>query len=283
MGGGAGYSKHLSREITRSSAGTGSPRRFRSCGSSAPGRARTPAGTRSAPGAALRRSGSQLSPVGSRFRRPQKKGRTRVTELFLSPACGASLRSGCCGNARTGQPGHFGPAQGDARPLEPDLDSCPAHPRIVDVPQYWLKPLGVTEPYDPMDNDWTAGVDLERYEFATGPATQRQPPQIGRGDLVLFHAVIHVRLFAAAEITGNPRWRKDPVYDLRWPWVYPCRVTVWVPLLEDGPRTTEIAPKKAMGRIQFGADFADLTASEYRSLLDELLACPTVQTRDGSG
>jgi hypothetical protein len=40
---------------------------------------------------------------------------------------------------------------------------------------------------------------------------------MGRGHLVLFHAVIHVRLFAAAEILDNPQWKRHPVWDLRWP------------------------------------------------------------------
>jgi len=147
------------------------------------------------------------------------------------------------------------------------------------MPQYWLKPLGVTEPHAPMPNDWTRDADLDRFDLITGPATHRKPPQMGRGDLVLFHAVIHVRLFAAAEILDNPQWKRHPVWELRWPWVYPCRVDVWVPLIEDGPRTTEIAPKKVIGRLQTGADFAKLTLPEYEALLDELRARPTVQDR----
>jgi hypothetical protein len=52
-----------------------------------------------------------------------------------------------------------------------------------------------------------------------------------------------------------------------------------VPLIEDGPRTTEIAPKKVIGRLQTGADFAKLTRQEYEALLAELFARPTVQQR----
>jgi hypothetical protein len=61
--------------------------------------------------------------------------------------------------------------------------------------------------------------------------------------------------------------------------VYPCRVDVWVPLIDDGPRTTEIAPKKVIGRLQTGADFAKLMSQDYQALLDELRARPTVQQR----
>jgi hypothetical protein len=147
------------------------------------------------------------------------------------------------------------------------------------VPQYWLKPLGVTEPHDPMPNEWTVGADLDHYEVTTGPATPRQPPQMGRGDRILFHAVIYVRVFAAGEILGNPRWQSDPVYGLRWPWVYPCRIDVWVPKVEQGPRTSEIAPKRTLGRIQAGGDFARLSGDEYESVLGALAAVPDARHR----
>jgi hypothetical protein len=147
------------------------------------------------------------------------------------------------------------------------------------VPQYWLKPLGVTEPHDPMPNDWAAGADLDSYPLTTGPATHRRPPQMGRGDLVLFHAVVHVRVFAAGEIVGRPQWRKDPQYGERWPWLYPCRVDTWVPLVEQGPRTSDIAPRKALGRIQRGGDFAAVTRDEYDSMLAALAAVPAARAR----
>jgi hypothetical protein len=130
-----------------------------------------------------------------------------------------------------------------------------------------------------MPNDWTIGRDLHEYDLMTGPATPRKPPQMGKGDLVLFHAVIHVRLFAAAEILGNPDWRRNPKWGLRWPGVYPCRVDICVPLIEDGVRTTGVAPKRAVGRLQAGADFAKLSQAEYEGLRDRLLEQPTVRRR----
>lgn len=134
-----------------------------------------------------------------------------------------------------------------------------------------------------MPNDWTADYSLDPFELRTGPATSRQPPQMGRGDRVLFHAVIHVRLFGEAEILDNPTWKRDPVWGLRWPWVYPCRVHTWIPLIEQGIHTSDIAPKRAMGRIQAGGDFASLLPHEHDEMLDALLAQPTVQRRDVGG
>jgi hypothetical protein len=131
-----------------------------------------------------------------------------------------------------------------------------------------------------MKNDWTVDRSLDSFDLMTGPATPRQPPQMGRGDRVLLHAVIHVRLFAEGEILDNPRWQRDPVWGLRWPWVYPLRVDVWVPLIEQGVQTTELAPDRALGRIQRGGDFAPLSPSEYGDMLAALLAAPDAQRRD---
>ena len=106
---------------------------------------------------------------------------------------------------------------------------------------------------------------------------------MGRGDLVLFHAAIYERVFAQAEILANPRWQRDSVYGLRWPWLYPCRVDTWVPKIEQGPRTSEVAPKKALGRLQAGGDFARLSLDEYESVLGALIAVQGARRRSPYG
>jgi hypothetical protein len=148
------------------------------------------------------------------------------------------------------------------------------------MPAYWLKPLGVTDPPSPMPEDWTSGVDLSTFDLRTGPATHTKPPQMGPHDRVLFHAVTHVRLFAEGELLGPPSWKKDPVWGHRWPWVYPCRIDTWVPLISQGLQTTQIAPAKAMGRIQLGGDFAQLTKEQYEGMLLALQGLPQAQSRD---
>lgn len=130
-----------------------------------------------------------------------------------------------------------------------------------------------------MPNDWTAHRDLDHFDLRTGPATQRKPPQMGPGDRVLFHAVIHVRLFAEGEIVGRPNWKKDPKWGLRWPWVYPSRIDVWVPLIEQGLPSSEVVPKRAFRRIQAGGDFAKLSADQHEELLNELLTQPDARRR----
>ena len=92
------------------------------------------------------------------------------------------------------------------------------------MPQYWLKPFGVTTPPAPMPDYWTDEVELDPFELMTVPAKIQNPPQMGRGDRVIFHAVIRVRLFGFGEILGNPKFTRDTKWAQRWPWIYPCRV-----------------------------------------------------------
>lgn len=101
------------------------------------------------------------------------------------------------------------------------------------MPQYWLKPLGFTQPQPhPLPDDWASERGLDDFELTTGPAKIQNPPQMGRGDRVLLHAVIHSRVFAEGEILGNPKWTPGHQWGDRWPWVYPCRIDSWVPLVK---------------------------------------------------
>jgi hypothetical protein len=151
------------------------------------------------------------------------------------------------------------------------------------MPQYWLKPFGTTDPPRYVEPEWAVGADLDRFWIITGPATAKKPPQMGGGDKILFHAVGHVRLYAAGELIGSPQY--DPKFSPEWgdrfPWIYPVRVDVWVPNLLDGPRTTDIAPKRAMGHLQTGGPYASLKREQYEALVDELLKAPTANQRNG--
>ncbi|MEA2234599.1 MAG: hypothetical protein QOD83_4415 [Solirubrobacteraceae bacterium] len=153
---------------------------------------------------------------------------------------------------------------------------------VAAMPQYWLKPLGISEPPTPLPDDWSVDLDLDNFMMRTGPVTVRKPPPIGRGDRVLFHAVGHVRIFADAVVLGKPTYQKDPDWGLRWPWVYPCRIDSWVSLIHDGVPTADAVPKRAMGRIQAGGDFAKLTEDQYQAALGTLSSCVFVQVRSDS-
>jgi hypothetical protein len=144
------------------------------------------------------------------------------------------------------------------------------------MPQYWLKPLGFTQPEPhPVSDDWVSERGLDDFELTTGPAKIQNPPQMGRGDRVLLHAVIHSRVFAEGVILGNPTWEPNRLHGDRWPYVYPFRVDVWVPLVKDGPRTADYAPTRAIGRIQAGGEYAPLSKQEYEVVLAALRDAPT--------
>jgi hypothetical protein len=60
-----------------------------------------------------------------------------------------------------------------------------------------------------MPDFWTDEFALDPFELMTGPAKIQTPPQMGRGDRVIFPAVIHVRLFGVGEILGNPKFTRE--------------------------------------------------------------------------
>lgn len=146
------------------------------------------------------------------------------------------------------------------------------------MPQYWLKPLGTLEPRNLVDDDWISERGLDDYELTTGPATPRHRPKMGRGDRVLLHAVGESRVFAEGEILGNPTYEPGRPDGNRWPYVYPFRIDVWVPLVSDGPKTGDLSAK-AIGQIQWGAAYAPLERDDYTTILEALMACATVQRR----
>lgn len=128
-----------------------------------------------------------------------------------------------------------------------------------------------------MPEHWAQDYDLPSFDLITGPATINKPPQMGKGDRVLLHAVIHVKLIAEGEILGNPIWKPHLRWGERFPWVYACRLDMWVPSASDGVHTPDFAPQKAIGYIQTGAAFAKLTKDEYEVLVDALASCPTLR------
>lgn len=155
------------------------------------------------------------------------------------------------------------------------------------MPAYWIKPFGFTRPKPvSLDPDWIHfdwkhdphEVNLDSWEILSGPA-QRTPPKMGKRDFILCHAVNHVRLFAAAEILDNPHWRLDDLWADRWPWVFHVRVDVWIPLLPDAPKSSEIIPKRALGALQAGGPYAALAREEYEDLLEQLRSVSSVRVR----
>jgi hypothetical protein len=150
--------------------------------------------------------------------------------------------------------------------------------------QYWLKPFGTTNPRRWINADWIPAerANLDHFEILSGPSA-RNPPQMGKGDSMIFHAVGHARIFGAAEILDNPTYHLHPFWKDRFPWVYPVRVDVWIPVVTDGPKSSDVAPTRAVNRLRAGGPYALLTIEQYRHLVDELMLVPSVQTCEALG
>lgn len=149
------------------------------------------------------------------------------------------------------------------------------------VLRYILKPFGVTRPeVDLMDEDWSAGEDLERYKLITGPSSARKMPNIGKPTTVVFHAVGYSKVFGWGEAIDLPSYGyHDAKYGDRWPWYFHVQVQVWIPHIPDAPDTGPLVSQRALGRIQLGGEFSELTLPEFESVRDTVLACPKVQRR----
>lgn len=145
------------------------------------------------------------------------------------------------------------------------------------MPQYWLKSLGASRPELDLAS-WVPEGGLEGFELTTGPAIREKPPQMAIGDRVLLHSLARSRIVAEGEIVGAPSWQPDRPGGERWPWVYPCRIAVWVPLIDEGPQTADVAPRAALARLEGGGGYAPLSRPEHEAILRELLAKAAVRT-----
>jgi hypothetical protein len=143
--------------------------------------------------------------------------------------------------------------------------------------QYWLKSLAPGQTGESED-DWLRSRSLADFELATGPAMREKQPQMASGDRVLLHAPLQSRVIAEGEILGPPSWQPARPGSERWPWIYPCRIEVWVPLIKEGPQTADVAPKGALNRLEGGGGYAPLSKPEHAAILRELLAAATVRT-----
>ena len=151
------------------------------------------------------------------------------------------------------------------------------------MPQYWLKPEGVTrDPYELVPRDFLATANRDEFRVMVGPPTRSNPPKMGRLDRVLLHAVGYVRLIGEVEILNSPDWESDPVWGLRWPWVYRARIDVWVDDVEAAPKSRGLVPDRAIRRIQAGGTYSKLSRAEYEAARDVLRAWPAAHVRSSA-
>jgi hypothetical protein len=92
------------------------------------------------------------------------------------------------------------------------------------APAYWLKAIGHAR--GPLAEDW---LD-HRPELLRRTGFPRRP-RIAPGDRLVLYASVWRRVFALAEVTGQPEPREHP----RWPWTVPIETLLLVPVLDAAP------------------------------------------------
>jgi hypothetical protein len=92
------------------------------------------------------------------------------------------------------------------------------------VPGYWLKAIGHAR--GPLAEDWieTRAELLRRTGFP-------RRPRMAPGDRLVLYASVWRRVFAIAEVVGEPEERDHP----RWPWTVAIETLLVVPVLDAAP------------------------------------------------
>jgi hypothetical protein len=92
------------------------------------------------------------------------------------------------------------------------------------VTSYWLKAVGHAR--GPLPEHW---LD-ERAELLRRTGFPRRP-RMAVGDRLVLYASVWRRVFAIAEVVGEPERREHP----RWPWIVPIETLLVVPVLDAAP------------------------------------------------
>ena len=122
---------------------------------------------------------------------------------------------------------------------------------------HWLKALGRAGWSLP--DAWLAGGGLERLERTWFPRRPRMEP----GDRLVLYASVWRRVFALAEVVGEPRERDHP----RWPWTVEIETLLLVPVLDAAP------PVEAIGvaaRSMSQQSHIRITAEHYRRAVEAI-------------
>ena len=89
---------------------------------------------------------------------------------------------------------------------------------------YWLKAIGHAR--GPLAEDW-----LEARAALLRSTGFPRRPRMEAGDRLVLYASVWRRVFALAEVVGEPRERDHP----RWPWIVDIETLLLVPVLDAAP------------------------------------------------
>jgi len=121
---------------------------------------------------------------------------------------------------------------------------------------YWLKAIGHAR--GPLAEDWLEG----RAALLRSTGFPRRP-RMEPGDRLVLYASVWRRVFALAEVVGEPRERDHE----RWPWVVDIETLLLVPVLDAAP------PVEAMGvaaRSMSQQSHIRVTAEHYRLAVEAI-------------
>ena len=103
---------------------------------------------------------------------------------------------------------------------------------------HWLKAVGHAK--GPLVDDWVQ----ERPASLTRTGFPRRP-RMAPGDRLVLYASVWRRVFALAEVTGEPEPREHP----RWPWIVAIEALLVVPALDAAPPVEAIGvPARSMSQ-----------------------------------
>ena len=124
------------------------------------------------------------------------------------------------------------------------------------VPAYWLKAIGHAR--GPLPEDW---VDT-RPELLRRTGFPRRP-RIVPGDRLVLYASVWRRVFALAEVIGEPVPRGHP----RWPWTVDIEALLVVPVLDAAPPVESIG---VAARSMSQHSHISITAEHYRRAVEAI-------------
>jgi hypothetical protein len=129
------------------------------------------------------------------------------------------------------------------------------------MPGYWLKAIGHAR--GPLAADWIE----TRPELLRHTGFPRRP-RMAPGDRLVLYASVWRRVFALAEVTGEPQPREHP----RWPWTVEMETLLLVPVLDAAP------PVEAIGvaaRSMSQQSHIRISEEHYRRAVEAIASVAT--------
>ena len=128
--------------------------------------------------------------------------------------------------------------------------------KLAAVGGYWLKAIGHAR--GPLAEDWIEA----RAALLRSTGFPRRP-RIEPGDRLVLYASVWRRVFALAQVVGEPQQRDHP----RWPWTVEIETLLLVPVLDAAP------PVEAIGvaaRSMSQQSHIRITEDHYRRALEAI-------------